>query len=777
MAEILFKDDIKLQRSQNQILITFCRWIDSEGIQGAKRIKTMQWMLIKFLCSDLPSDFKEPYITQNDSGFPILVQEWQSTFVDRVDIRRIKFLLTVFNVHRIFLGGSEVDLTSITDKGDYNIKFSEIEKAFELLVSRNDLEEHLLPIKEIYSGKNQIPHQPNSSGPNGPALKSLHLDSLALSYDNNLITHFEVFEKITKFRDPINYLKKMISTFSEIVTPKSNFKVQSSSRLVVIPDRSTKSRVVAQVDYFTQWMMNPFLIYLGHLVSKINGDFMLDQLKGIEKITSWTQEGRQLYSVDLSSATDRLPVHVQSWVVSLQTKSVEFGDIWQKILTDREFRYDDKQIRYSVGQPMGVKTSFHMLDIFHHVIVMLAAHRINHPIDSQRYAIVGDDIVMEGERLSNSYITVMKDLGVKISVFKGVRSSEGVSCAEFCKRIIVNGVDFSPQPFGEILHSQGVDNNFTALEAESFSRFPFESAKEFLEFSMTFLRDKGFLNMVTWLTSPAIKGRSKDYLQPLFEMENFPSLDKIAKKHDLTLDHYTGMLVAIKVRSAMINLSNAINSIKNIKLFMETNVITKAEPMNFQNRDLGITPNVIASIDEDLFQSIIKDHPIFIGAVHQQKVIEEILSLQATATKQDILSIVEKVYNIRDLELFLGIVPDDFRPEAIEGSAHAEAVEILLSENPFKPDGTIISASVKIDPMISPLIIKVSKSRPFMLSYGVLTTSPRSTLTAKLSSIFSSISKKKNLSSFKALFSVSVDESFKPVQLIESGGIELPQNV
>jgi len=38
-------------------------------------------------------------------------------------------------------------------------------------------------------------------------------------------------------------------------------------------------------------------------------------------------------------------------------KSYKYAEAWCKLLTDREFGYDESSYRYSVGQPMGAYSS------------------------------------------------------------------------------------------------------------------------------------------------------------------------------------------------------------------------------------------------------------------------------------------------------------------------------------------------------------------------------------------------------------------------------------
>jgi hypothetical protein len=73
-----------------------------------------------------------------------------------------------------------------------------------------------------------------------------------------------------------------------------------------------------------------------------------------------------LYSFDLSAATDRLPIDLQSRIISYLFKNNEVGPLWKDLLVNREFILNSKDplfkesngtYKYSVGQPMGCLSS------------------------------------------------------------------------------------------------------------------------------------------------------------------------------------------------------------------------------------------------------------------------------------------------------------------------------------------------------------------------------------------------------------------------------------
>jgi hypothetical protein len=68
-----------------------------------------------------------------------------------------------------------------------------------------------------------------------------------------------------------------------------------------------------------------------------------------------------VYSFDLSAATDRLPVSLQELILQPRL-GIQLADNWRRLLVERDYRLSMgfvlfKDLRYSVGQPMGALSS------------------------------------------------------------------------------------------------------------------------------------------------------------------------------------------------------------------------------------------------------------------------------------------------------------------------------------------------------------------------------------------------------------------------------------
>jgi hypothetical protein len=222
-----------------------------------------------------------------------------------------------------------------------------------------------------------------------------------------------------------------------------------------------KIRVFAMVDCWTQWVLQPLHEFVQQDILKcIPQDGTLDQMRPVKALLAKSNLSG-LWSLDLSSATDRLPLDIQ-----IQLHAVlfgqEFAQNWASLLVSRKYKLTltnkntDKPVfyylKYAVGQPMGAYSSWNSLALTHHLIVQFAAYKAGVvPLGTwfRDYCIVGDDVVIGNAAVAKQYLRIMKVLGVGIGLHKSLLSPKGTAL-EFCKRTFWLGADVSPIRFVEL---------------------------------------------------------------------------------------------------------------------------------------------------------------------------------------------------------------------------------------------------------------------------------------------------------------------------------------
>jgi len=244
-------------------------------------------------------------------------------------------------------------------------------------------------------------------------------------------------------------------------------------QLALKDEPAGKVRVFALVDVFSQWVLKGLHDCIFDILREIPQDGTFDQSAPIKALFLKSAPKDRFFSMDLTAATDRLPVTLQRMLLASM-----FGDrmanAWEGLLVSRDYILRDPRItgskpvvRYSVGQPMGAYSSWALLALFHHFIVQWAWYRVmlrDFPTEKYRwytkYAILGDDVLISGTRVSKEYRVLLDALGAPINLHKSVLGVKPVG--EFAKKFVVSGVDCSPVSWREA--SIASRNFFVALQ-------------------------------------------------------------------------------------------------------------------------------------------------------------------------------------------------------------------------------------------------------------------------------------------------------------------------
>lgn len=165
------------------------------------------------------------------------------------------------------------------------------------------------------------------------------------------------------------------------------------------------------------------------ILKGLKQDGTFNQQAPLTLLMSLVPKGQVLYSFDLSAATDRLPIDVQSDILNVLSDGL--GTLWRNLL-NIPWSYGRATFSYAVGQPMGAYSSWGMLALTHHILVRVAAISVG-VYDFQLYCILGDDVVIAHDQVAQAYRTLMTNLGVSINLSKSVISKD---FAEFAKMFI-----------------------------------------------------------------------------------------------------------------------------------------------------------------------------------------------------------------------------------------------------------------------------------------------------------------------------------------------------
>lgn len=107
---------------------------------------------------------------------------------------------------------------------------------------------------------------------------------------------------------------------------------------------------------------------------------------------------------------------------------------------------------YSVGQGIGLYSSWAILALTQHYLVKISAYITkNENLNFSDYVVLGDDIVIANKEVAIQYMELLQLLGVEVSQPKSIVPAEGHRGIEFASKLFHNGEELSPLPFGLVL--------------------------------------------------------------------------------------------------------------------------------------------------------------------------------------------------------------------------------------------------------------------------------------------------------------------------------------
>ncbi|AHY03257.1 RNA-dependent RNA polymerase [Buergenerula spartinae mitovirus 1] len=422
-----------------------CTHICINFFAGTPLLTTYNSRVLVKVCplSKLPSIFPK--------DLRLLIQGWTISS----NYREIAGLLTFLGIHRSLPTVIPVKLNTITDA------FSGMSSTFDSSVVTKALGD--LGISSLSPKPGYFVYS-NRAGPNSHnATWGSEIDAFALLREPKVLIPFLRYGLLSRSYIVIGWLLLLIVVASPyFIVSMLWARLPVNGRLSVVYNSAGKARVVALTNWWIQCMFKPLHDEIFDKLRNISQDATFDQ-KGSTTNFIKVNRGKTFYCFDLSAATDRLPIQLQSQILSLLGVR---GDLWSQIISNINWHYRKKAVTYSVGQPMGAYSSWGMLALTHHVIVRIAAQSVGINKFSE-YLVLGDDIVIANNEVADAYLVLMKTLGVDINLSKSLISSQ---LLEFAKMYLSPSGDISPIGSGLLVQSLGDRSSLLALLNESMRR-------------------------------------------------------------------------------------------------------------------------------------------------------------------------------------------------------------------------------------------------------------------------------------------------------------------
>jgi hypothetical protein len=285
-------------------------------------------------------------------------------------------------------------------------------------------------------------HMSSKSGPIGHALWSSVLELYIMPHHLALAIYSLGGPKL---ETNMHYLRLLFTLIPEFFLSHLPRKRSGSLRKIsVINDKEGKVREIAIGDYWSQASLKPLHNYLYKLLLRIHQDCTHNQSKIIGKLTP--KVGSSFHSIDLSSATDRFPIHVEYLLVKTLFGR-RIANCWKHIMVHIPFDYHGTKISYRTGNPMGMYSSWATFAVCHHFLVYLACKKARVKWEKCPYMLLGDDIVIADDDVALAYKEILILWDIPFSPEKTHTSLHGY---EFAKQIVIHGKNVSPLPLAAL---------------------------------------------------------------------------------------------------------------------------------------------------------------------------------------------------------------------------------------------------------------------------------------------------------------------------------------
>lgn len=202
-----------------------------------------------------------------------------------------------------------------------------------------------------------------------------------------------------------------------------------AGRITLLQEQGAKARVVCQPSAWLQLGFMPLHNRLAQLVKALfpKESCVDDQPSGMYAVLAHMKAGNAAYCTDLSSATDRFPVQYSLGVLDA-LGAHQYASAMEEVVK-RKFQCSFSptgELVYSVGQPMGLYSSFPLFHLSNALVAESAWRdgrffRKGEPEtfpDGSHFKVLGDDIIFPNAASERMYRKTMKEFGVQISESK-----------------------------------------------------------------------------------------------------------------------------------------------------------------------------------------------------------------------------------------------------------------------------------------------------------------------------------------------------------------------
>jgi hypothetical protein len=428
---------------------------------------------------------------RNRAGLPLVIPAGVRVRISRDrNISDIRLWMTLFGLYRILDFRGRLSLSTITDPG---VDLSKFLPQWDLFIKNSFVP--LLRKKAKFGWLEKpavypiLKSSPTTSSEMGGSVSTSSVDIKGSAWLWDRVPFCSSYSNlawqlgapgIPERQELLGRAFDKSPSFTPTYLGKLGFKIEPAGKV----------RVFAMVDAWTQWLLRPlhrWLFGILRQISTVDGTFnQKSPIFRLQALYANNAKGLSFASIDLSAATDRLPIALQTSVLKHLLRGVvpdaeDFAECWKSILIDRPYKVSiskevekgceipstlPKDVMYEVGQPMGALSSWAMLAMTHHAIVQFAARRAGFKTWFDRYAILGDDIVIAHGGVAYQYRLILQEIGVKAGLAKSILARSRF-VVEFAKSFFVDSETANALPLKECVATR----SSTALVVEFMKKY------------------------------------------------------------------------------------------------------------------------------------------------------------------------------------------------------------------------------------------------------------------------------------------------------------------
>jgi len=214
-------------------------------------------------------------------------------------------------------------------------------------------------------------------------------------------------------------------------------------KISFIQEPGFKLRAVANPIRIYQVAFEPLKDKLDQVLQGLPWCWVHNQANGVEKVRSALKQGKTVYSIDLSDATNNFPLGPQLQVLKgilHPDQAMDVIPLFEKVSQSPWLITNEKgqqeTITWTVGQPLGLGPSFASFTLTHGLMIEGIWQDLSKKAKvggEFPFAIVGDDVAIWNKDLARRYLNTLQSWSIPISESKTIVSND---VAEFCGKVI-----------------------------------------------------------------------------------------------------------------------------------------------------------------------------------------------------------------------------------------------------------------------------------------------------------------------------------------------------